>query len=131
MRRKKLGSKGFTLMEVLIVLVILGVLAGLAIPAYQSNVNRSRSAEAMATLAATRQSLIRYYMDQGNNTYTGATTLNIDFNPNSTTGGQVQHFDYSLTIGAQTFTITATPKATFGSGTATVDHAGNRTNTIQ
>jgi len=64
----KRNTKGFTLMEVLIVVIVLAVLAGLAVPMYSSSVEKSRKAEALATLAALRQSEIRFFAQ--NNTYT-------------------------------------------------------------
>ncbi len=45
-----LERAGFTLMEVLIVIVILGVMAGLAIPSYNNSVEQSRANEAQANL---------------------------------------------------------------------------------
>ena len=113
MRKLLRNEKGFTLLEILIVIIIIGVLAGLAIPAYQAAVEKSRAQEALTSLAATRQSLIRYGATT-NSDFTNATfTVNqagtLDYNPNTVSGGQTLIFSYALSGLAQnTFTITAT-----------------------
>ena len=56
-------KKGFTLIEVLIVVIILGILATLAIPQFNSMVNRARLAEAWAGLGAVRTAQAVYYME--------------------------------------------------------------------
>ncbi|MBI5486120.1 MAG: prepilin-type N-terminal cleavage/methylation domain-containing protein [Deltaproteobacteria bacterium] len=43
-------SKGFTLLELMIVVIILGVLAAIAVPTFQSQLHQSKSAEAQALL---------------------------------------------------------------------------------
>ena len=118
----KLSKKGFTLLEILIVLVILGVIAGLAIPAYQSSVEKSRSQEALQTLGAIRESMIRYFAL--NNAYTNATLCgggvnDLDYCPTTNAGGQTVHFTYLITAQAQpTFTLTATRNGVDGGDNA-------------
>jgi len=58
-------KKGFTLLELTVVVVIIGVLAALAIPQYMVTVERSRSAEGLLILDAVRQSQFRYYAQWG------------------------------------------------------------------
>lgn len=108
--RLRRNNKGFTLMEVLIVVVVLAVLAGLAVPMYTSSVEKSRKAEALAALGALRQSEIRYFAQYS--AYTNNIAL-LDFDPNATAGGQTVHFTYAITAAAgATFTATATRNAT-------------------
>ena len=118
------NARGFTLLEVLIVLVILAVLAGLAIPAYQAAVEKSRSQEALTSLASAREAMIRYFAV--NNTYVGA-ALGVgamDYDPNVAVGGQALIFSYALSnLGAATFTITATRQGG-PVGTVTINQAG-------
>ncbi|BBC39959.1 prepilin-type N-terminal cleavage/methylation domain-containing protein [Photobacterium damselae subsp. piscicida] len=44
------GQKGFTLIELMIVVAIIGVLSAIAIPAYKDYVKKSQMASAMATM---------------------------------------------------------------------------------
>ena len=65
-------SRGFTLVELVLAIVVLGVLAAIALPTYQDSVRKSRRGEAFNAIAALQQSQERW---RGNNpTYT--TTLN-------------------------------------------------------
>ena len=56
-------TKGFTLLELLIVLVIIGVLVAIAIPAYNSYINKAQITTAHATLNEIRKILESYYID--------------------------------------------------------------------
>lgn len=64
-------KKGFTLLELVIVLIIIGVLATIAIGQYGRMVERSRGAEARSVLGAIRKNAAIYYMGHGDS-FTGA-----------------------------------------------------------
>ena len=57
----KKQRKGFTLVELVIVIAILGILAAYAVPKYQGLVEQARSAEARAQLGTFRSALGIYY----------------------------------------------------------------------
>lgn len=73
-------QKGFTLIELMIVVAIVGILGAIAYPSYQDSVRKGRRAEARAALAELLQQQERY-MTQNNTYYAIATagTQNIPF----------------------------------------------------
>ncbi len=64
-------AKGFTLIEVMVTVAIIGILAAIAIPSYQDYVRRGYVVDATNGLAAVRADMERHYQD--NRTYVSVT----------------------------------------------------------
>lgn len=59
------AQQGFTLIELMIVIAIVGILAAIALPAYQDYIIRSKMSEPMAALAEAKTSVSEYIATKG------------------------------------------------------------------
>lgn len=124
---------GFTLIELMIVVAIIGILASIGYPNYKDYVVKSNRAEAKVALEGLSGAMERYYSES--NTYVGATisgtTTTIAFSSKVPKDGTASNYTLSisdLTSSAYTLTATVTsgsPQA--GDGNLTLTHIGART----
>ena len=97
------AQKGFTLIELMIVVAIIGILAAIAIPAYQDYVAKSKASAALADIAALKTGYEMHYNEKGS---TDLTLANI--------GG-------TTPTGNCAITVTAPTAGAGGAATATTD----------
>jgi len=92
-------NRGFTLIEIMIVIAIIGIVITIAAPSYTEYMKKGRRAEVVSLLSEQAQMLERFYTR--NNVYTGVTGLSAgnDF------------YTLTPTITDQTFVLTATRKS--------------------
>jgi len=62
---KKTNQKGFTLIELMIVIAIVGILAAVALPAYQDYTIRAKISEPLALLGEGKTSMSEYFIANG------------------------------------------------------------------
>lgn len=95
-------NKGFTMIELMIVVAIVAILASVAMPMYGSYVQRGKIAEATTNLSGLRVSMEQYYQD--NRTYLNGAACGVTM-PASPA---VKYFTFACAGTANTYTITAT-----------------------
>jgi type IV pilus assembly protein PilE len=124
--------RGFTMIELMIVIAVIGILSAIAMPQYNQYVLRGKLTEAVTQLSDLRVRLEQSYQDNRN------------FGPNAAactvvmpTTPAVKFFTYTCTTGAtgQTYLLTATSRAGNGLGAAgqfvyTVTEADVRATTL-
>ncbi|MDU8502699.1 type IV pilin protein [Pseudomonas syringae] len=93
-------SRGFTLIELMIVVAIVGILAAVAYPAYTEYVKRTQRSAIAGLLSEQTQALERYYSRATTPTYIGATVA--DGNT---------YYKITPVLTATDFTLTADPRA--------------------
>jgi type IV pilus assembly protein PilE len=120
MNTLKVAQKGFSLIELMIVIAVIGILASIAMPAYSDYITKSALSEASSGLANTRVRMEQYFQD--NRTYVGADGAGMPCVANNTG----QNFNFSCSgITATAYLVTATGKSRAAGFTLTV----NETNT--
>lgn len=120
-------DRGFTLLELMIVVAVVAILAAIAFPSYTQYVTRTNRAEGRAVLLNTAQALERCYTRFS--AYNDA-ACTVAFPINSETGVYSMP-EANQTIAAATFTIQAVPQGAQATrdtrcGTLSLTHTGVR-----
>ncbi len=114
------GARGFTLIEVVVTIAIVGILSAIALPAYNGYVMRGRIPEATVQLGVRQVDMEQFFQD--NRTYASA--------PACDDGAVSKYFTFSCSTSTATaFTLVATGKGVMSGFVFTVNQNNVRSTT--
>ncbi|MBN8480623.1 MAG: prepilin-type N-terminal cleavage/methylation domain-containing protein [Xanthomonadales bacterium] len=121
------NSRGFTLIELVIVVAVIAILAAIALPSYQDSIRKSRRGQAKADLLELVQMLERAYTTDRSYARYDPLPTGFDQSPRD---GNARYTVAISGVTATTFTLTATPQGSQASdrcGVLTINQQGLKT----
>lgn len=107
--------KGFTLIEILMVVALIGILAAVAIPAYSNYIIRGKLVDATTQLSDARIKLEQYFQDYRAYDYSNSTGTPPVYSP---CPAATKYFTFTCAPTPTTYTVTAASNANQGLGAA-------------
>ena len=118
-------QKGFTLIELMIVIAIIGILAVIALPAYQDYTARAQVSEAISLMEGQKSAVVEYYADKGkwptsneeagiatNTSIQGKYVAQVDVGANGVITATMKATDVNNEIKGKTVSLTPTATTT-------------------
>ncbi len=130
-----MNQKGFSLIELVIAIAIIGILAAVAVPAYQDNVKKGRRGDAQAALMGLAQAMERVFTEKGSYAWANgdATVITSSTPPSifaseAPLDGSTKFYDLVvISANSSSYVVRAIPKnAQAGDGVIELSSTGER-----
>jgi type IV pilus assembly protein PilE len=118
---RKQRARGFTLIELMIVVAVVAILSAIALPAYRDYVLRGQLTDARSQLSVWAARMEQFYQDNRNYGASGGAC--------GATVQNTQYFTYSCANTGQAFTLTATGTGSTAGFSYTINQTSARTST--
>ncbi len=125
----KTKQKGFTLIELMIAVAIVGILTSVGYPSYQSHVRKAKRVEAQGVLVSFATAMEQWRVENNSYKVGDGTDISQIFANQVPTEGGTKTYTLSLVSDATSYTLTATPDGAQTSdvcGTLTLKNTGEK-----
>lgn len=122
------NKKGFTMIELMVVIIIVGILAAVAVPLMRGKVDQAKWSEAASAAGAIRSANRTYFAEKGSGItgdLTAANALSLGFQAGDLTGSWFVVTDYSIgTVGSTGLADITVTSSNFSGYTGTLSSTG-------
>ena len=110
LNNRKKDDKGFTLVELLVVIIIIGILAAIALPNFLNQASKAKQSESKQNISLVNKAQNSYRTEK--NAFASSFDLLAVGSITGTANGTTANYSYDIAAANDTATVTASPRAT-------------------